>query len=160
MAYKNTVAIIGATTAVGILIARSIAANYRLLLMDTNQPQLDLLQAGILAVDKTAEVDILHCCKNASWEADIIVVADDGQGLDELAVKMHEVSNCKTVLHFTSDPDHQGKLQQHLPHAKVVSIVSGQLFTDADALMHGADEEAKKTAMTIVAAMANKSQIP
>lgn len=154
MAYKRTLAIIGAATAVGSLIAKSIVAHYRLLLMDTTQPLLVLLQAEIQSINKTAEVDILPCCKNASWEADIIVVADDGEGLDELALKMNEVSNCKTVLHFTSRQDDINKLQQLLPNAQVVGILSGLPFTGADAFIHGTDKEAKETANAIVAAVA------
>ena len=157
MAYKKTVAIIGAATPVGSLIAKSIVANYRLLLMDTTQPHLVLLQAELQSINKSAEVDILPCCKNASWEADIIVVANDGEDLDELAVKMSEVSNCKTVLHFTSHQDDKNKLQQLLPHAKVVSILSSPPFTRADAFIHGTDKEAKETANAIVAAVACKS---
>ncbi|MDQ3278172.1 MAG: hypothetical protein M3Q06_07585 [Bacteroidota bacterium] len=161
MAYKNTVAIIGATTAVGAVIAKSMAANYRLLLMDRAQPQLVVLQNEIQAMDNHAEVDVLHCCKDASWEADIIVVAHDGEALEELAVKMEEVSNCKTVLHFTSDQNDLDKLQQLLPHAKVVTIQSSRLFTEAnaDAFIHGADKEAMDTAKMMVAAIACKPLI-
>lgn len=160
MAYTNTVAIIGATTTVGSLIAKSIVANYRLLLMDTEQQQLVLVQNEIVAIDKNAEVDVLHCCKNASWEADIIAVANDGEDIEELAIKMEVVSNCKTVLHFTSREDSIDKLQQLLPHAKVVTILSNQPFTDAnaDAFIRGTYKEAIDTAKTIVAAMACQPQ--
>lgn len=158
MPYKNTVAIISATTAVGAVIAKSIAANYCLLLMDEAQSKLSLLQNEIQAMDKNAEVDILNCCKNASWEADIIVVANDGENLDELAVKMKEVSNRKIVLHFTSGENNIDKLQQFLPHAKVVTIILSQPFTDtganANAFIRGLDKEAVDTAKMMVAAIA------
>ncbi len=154
MAYKDTVAIIGATTTVGAVIAKSIAANYRLLLMDEAQPQLVLLQNEIQAMGKNAEVDVLHCCKNASWEADIIVVANDGKGLEELAGKMEEVSNCKTVLHFTSFQEDTNRLQHLLPHAKVVTILSSQPYSDA--FIHGTHKEAMDIAKGVVAAMACK----
>ncbi len=108
-------------------------------------------------MDKNAEVDVLHCCKNASWEADIIVVANDGEALNEIAVKMDEVSNCKTVLHFTYRKEDINTLQQLLPHAKVVTILSSPPF--ADAFIRGTDKEAIETAKTIVAAMACQPQI-
>lgn len=154
MAYKNTVAIIGAATPIGSLVAKSIVANYRLLLMDPTQPHLVLLQAEIQSINKSAEVDILPCCKNASWEADIIVVAHDGEGLEEIAVKMREVSNCKTVLHFTDQQGDKNKLKQLLPHANVVCIQSRPPFTDPASFIHGTDKEAKETAHAIVAALA------
>lgn len=156
MAYRNTVAIIGAATKLGALIAKGIAANYRLLLMDSEQAGLVSLQKEIQAVDKYAEVDVLHCCKNASWEADVIIVANEGEDLDDLAVKMEDVSTCKTVLHFISREASIDKLQQLLPYAKVVSILSTQPFTEAtvDAFIRGTDTEALDRAKTIVAAMA------
>ena len=161
MAYKNIVAIISATTVVGSVIAKSIAEDHRLLLMDTEQSKLVLLQTEIQAMHKNAETDILNCCKNASWEADIIVVANDGEGLHELAVKMEEVTNCKTVLHFTSRQDSIDKLQHFLPHAKVVTIIVSHQFTDANAnaFIHGTDKEAIDTAKMMVAAIACKPQI-
>lgn len=161
MAHKNTVAIIGATTAVGTLVAKSIAADYRLLLMDNDEAQLALLQDGIQAADKTAAVEVHHCCMNASWEADFIVVANDGEGLNEMAVKMKDVSNCKTVLHFTAHQTMIDRLQQLLPHAKVVSILWSQPFTDAstDAFIRGMDKEAVDTAKSVVAAMAYQPHI-
>lgn len=157
MAHKDTVAIIGATTAAGTLIANSIAANYRLLLMDTEKSQLVLLQRQIQEADKTAEANILDCSTDASWEADIIVVANDGEMLDELAVKMKDVSNCKTVLHFTAHQNNMDKLQHLLPYAEVVSILWSHPFTDdtADAVIHGRNDEAMDTAKRILAAMDN-----
>ena len=158
MAYKNTVAIISATTSLGAVIAKSIAANCRLLVMDTEQSKLMLLQGDIQAMCKNAEVDILNCCKNASWEADTIVVANTGESLDELAVNMKEVTNCKTVLHFTTRENDIDRLQQLLPHAKVVTIVLSQPLIDtgagSSAFIYGTDKEAIDTAKMMIEAMA------
>ncbi len=161
MAHKNTVAIIGATTVVGAYVAKSIAAKYRLILMDKEQPQLVFLQNEIQVNTKNADVDVLDCCKNASWEADIIAVANENEGLEELVVKMEDVSNCKNVLHFTSFQKDIGKLQQLLPNAKVVTIISNNSFTNpgGDVSIHGSDTEAMDTAKTIVEAMAFQHQV-
>lgn len=160
MACTNTVAIIGANSTVGILIAKSIVANYRLLLMDTEQQKLVLVRNEMLSINKNAEVEILHCCKNASWEADIIVVTNDGNDFEELAIKMAEVTNCKTILHFTSREEYIDKLQQLLPYAKVVTIFFNQSFTNAyvDAYIRGTDEEAMDTAKKFVTAMTCQPQ--
>ena len=162
MAYKDTVAIIGATTTIGTVVARSIAANHRLLLMDAARPELVRLQHNIQAANPKAEVEILNCCKDASWEADIIVVANEGNGLDELAFKMKEVSTCKSVLHFTTNEINIDKLQQMLPHARVVTIALSQPFTgtNANAFIHGSGKEAIQAAKMMVSAMGCTHQIP
>lgn len=163
MAFKNTVAIISATTAVGAVSAKSIAANFRLLLMDADQSKLVLLQQEIQAICKNAEVEILNCCKSASWEADIIVVANNGESLDVLAANMKEVTNCKTVLHFTSSENDIDRLQQFLPHAKVATIILSQPFkgtgVSSSAFIHGTDKEAIDTAKMMIEAMACKLKV-
>lgn len=162
MSYKNTVAIIGATTTIGTVVAKSIAVNYRLLLMDSARPELVRLQHNIQAANQKAEVDILNCCKDASWEADIIVVSNEGTGLDDIAVKMKDVSTCKTVLHFTTDEINIDKLQQLLPHARVVTIVLSQPFTgtNSNAFIHGSDKEAISIANGMVAAIGCTPKTP
>jgi hypothetical protein len=155
MALKNTVAIIGACSTIGTLVAKSIAADYRLLLMDEAQSELVTLQGNIEEAQQDAEVDILNCCKDASWEADIIVVANEGTGLHELAVKMKEVSTCKIVLHFTTAESGIDVLQHLLPHAKVATILISEPFddTNASAFIHGLDNEAIDIAKMMVAAI-------
>ena len=162
MSYKDTVAIIGATTTIGTVVARSIAVNYRLLLMDSARPELVTLQHSIQAANLKADVDIVNCSKDASWEADIIIVANEEAGLEELAVKMKEVSTCKTVLQFTHAETNIDKLQQLLPHASVVTIIISQPFTgtNANAFIHGSDKDAIHTAKMMVSAIGCKPQIP
>jgi len=112
---------------------------------------------------KNAEVDILNCCKDASWEADSIVVANQGESVEEVALKMQEVTNCKTVLHFISHENDINKLQQLLPHAKVVSIILSQpggAGIGSSAFIHGTDTEATDTAKTMILAMGCKHQTP
>jgi hypothetical protein len=86
------------------------------------------------------------------------VVANTGESLDELAVNMKEVTNCKTVLHFTSRENDIDRLQQLLPHAKVVTIILSQPLkgtgASSSAFIHGTDKEAIDTAKMMIEAMA------
>lgn len=157
MAYKNTVAIIGATTKTGARIAKSIVADYRLLLMDVAQPQLDLLQSDLVEVQKNAEVEVVNCCKDASWEADIIVVAIDELGLDDIAEKMKVVSNGKIVVHFTLKESMPDRLQHLLPYAKVATVLlsnsTSETQNDHNAFIHGKDREAIELANDLLKIM-------
>jgi ketopantoate reductase len=144
MSYKSTVAIIGASTTIGRAITKSIASRYRLLLLD-EQEQLEVLQDDLQHLSKNAEVELANCCTEASWEADIIIVATPDIQLNEVASKMKEVTNCKTVIHFSGNKDAVGQLQELLPHAKVVTAVinpSEEVCINTNASIYGKDDEA------------------
>jgi predicted dinucleotide-binding enzyme len=157
MAHKNTIAIIGATRTLGAIIAKGISTGYRLLLMDSKQDELMALQGRIQQLDSTAEVDVLQCCKDASWEADIIVVTVAVGELSETALKMKDVATCKTVINIIPSGSTGEELRKLLPHSKVinVSIAEGvdQSFTangTVDALIEGADDESIATTTEII----------
>lgn len=122
MAYNNTIAIIGAAGTAGAIIAKGVSNCYRVLLMDGNREKLFALQREIMQLNKAAETDILNCCKDASWEADIIVFAVPADEQIATALKMKEVAACKTVINITSSDIKGEDLQQLLPHSKVVNI--------------------------------------
>ena len=76
MAHNKTIAIIGATGNVGSAIAKclSVTSN-RLLLMSNEADPLAQLISEIRLTSPTVEIESATCAKEASWEADIIVVA-------------------------------------------------------------------------------------
>lgn len=152
-AQKNTVAIIGAASKTGKVIARSIAPSFRLLLMDTAQSDLVELKAHLEEV-KDREIDILECSKDASWEADIIVVVKEGEELKAVALKMKEVTTCKTVIHYTYDEKAVDHLQQLLPNAKVVTVLLNVPLAvtyqaHMKGFLHGKDDESLEVAKKI-----------
>ena len=76
MAHNKTIAIIGATGNVGSAIAKCLSAtSNRLLLMANEADHLAQLISEIELMSPTAEIESATCAKEASWEADIIVVA-------------------------------------------------------------------------------------
>lgn len=77
MATIKTIAIVGATGHMGSAIAKSLSkkGNYRLLLMSNEQDKLVDLKTQIEKSSKSTEVFAISCAREASWEADIIIVA-------------------------------------------------------------------------------------
>lgn len=145
-------AIIGAASETGNAVAKGMAKTYRLLLMDHSRNDLSAFEAELK--QQQADVEVINCCKEASWEADVVVVAVEKALLPEVAVKLKEVTNCKPVVHFIDDATENDHLQQALPHANVVSIwLSQPLQTAGDAagaFLKGSDEEALQIAKEIM----------
>lgn len=151
MAYKQTWAIIGATTASGQAVAKAVAPGCRLLLMDQSREALNTVVMAVKEQHPQAEIEAIDCCKEASWEADTIVVAVAPQRLEEVAAKLQTVTNRKPVVHLTGSEGDTHYLHQALPHAKVVSIWLAQPLPQAqDAVLHGTDDEALRAAHSIL----------
>ena len=125
MTHKYTVAIIGASGSLGNLIAKDLSEYYRLLLMDDDQSGLKTLQSELLELNSSNEVDVLDCCKDASWEADIIVIAVSVDKQSEIAIKIKEVATQKVVISISPQIIPELDLQTLLPHSKVISFFIG-----------------------------------
>jgi len=133
MASSKTIAIIGATGNVGSAIAKCLSTtSNRLLLMADDEAQLVTLISDIRRTSPAAEIETATSAKEASWEADIIVVASPNAG-NEIAERIREVAIGKIVisvsqpingyLNISATPSNISaaeELQQLLPHSKVV----------------------------------------
>ena len=98
MKTKQTIAVIGATGNMGSAISRGLSnGNYRLLLCANDQDKLKSLTADIKA-GASAEVESVNCNVDASWEADIIIVAVPYEAEKEVAEKIRHVANQKIVI--------------------------------------------------------------
>ena len=99
MAHNKTIAIIGATGNVGSAIAKclSVTSN-RLLLMANEADPLAQLISEIRLTSPSAELESATCAKEASWEADIIVVATSSNEGKEIAERIREVAIGKIVI--------------------------------------------------------------
>ncbi|HET9054539.1 MAG TPA: NAD(P)-binding domain-containing protein, partial [Cyclobacteriaceae bacterium] len=77
MAAVKTIAIIGATGNMGSAIAKSLVkkGDYRLLLMSDEHDKLAGLKSVIEQSSAKTEVFSMSCARDASWEADIIILA-------------------------------------------------------------------------------------
>jgi len=166
MNTKQTIAIVGATGQMGSALAKSLTgSSYRLLLMGTNQAKLQDLYHQLKKINQEVDSDWILCPVDASWEADIIVLAVPYSAEKDLAAKIAPVTTGKIVISISNPitPDFQGsllpehtsaaeELQALLPYSKVVKAFNttfaanfGQpVFSDhvADCFLAGDDEAA------------------
>jgi ketopantoate reductase len=150
MAYKHTLALIGAASPTGTLLASRLADRYRLLLMDSDLSLLAALQETIRLQHPRADMEVLNCCKDASWEADIVVISVADDQLETIADRIREVTTCKTVIQFTTDAACTSTLQQRLPHANVITVVLSGNDTNPTAVVYGTHPEALQTTASLL----------
>lgn len=174
MLTKQNIAIIGATGNMGSAIAKSLSkGNYRLLLKGNDQDKLGNVVEDIKKHNGNADVEAMACPKDASWEADIIILAVPYQAEKQVAEKIIEFANQKIVISISNplNETYDGlltepttsaaeELQKLLPHSKVVKAFNTTFAADfsspvidgkqVDAFIAGNDEEALKVASELV----------
>jgi NADPH-dependent F420 reductase len=174
MSTKQTIAIIGATGNMGSALAKTLSkGNNRLLLFANNQEKVKTLVDEIKSSNKHADIEGIECPTNASWEADIIVLAVPYSAEKEIAAKIKEVANQKVVISIANplnesynglvtSPDTSAaeELQQLLPNSRVVkafNTVFAAVFTtpvindkQVDVLIAGNDGNALVTVSELV----------
>jgi len=143
---KQTIAIIGAGGNMGSAIAKSIVGgNYRLLLFDRKPEQFGTLNKEILQAYPEADLELMDCPHESSWEADIIILAVPHSAEKEIANEIQDVATQKIVISITNpidedfsklttEPDTSAaeKLQQWLPNSKVVKAFNTTFAADFD----------------------------
>lgn len=174
MSTKQTIAIIGATGNMGSALAKTLSkGNNRLLLFANNQEKVKALVDDIKSSNKKADVEGIECPTNASWEADIIVMAVPFAAEKEIATRIKEVANQKVVISIANplNENYDGlvtppntsaaeELQKLLPNSKVVkafNTVFATVFTtpviddkQVDVLIAGNDGNAMVTVSELV----------
>jgi NADPH-dependent F420 reductase len=175
MQTKQTIAIIGATGNMGSAISKSLAkGSYRLLLKGNKKKELDALVNDIRSVNPNADVEAAVCPTEASWEADIIILAVPYNAEKDIAPKIREVANRKIVISIANplnenfnglvtSPDTSAaeELQKLLPDSTIIKAFNTSFAADfstpvidgkqVDAFIAGNDEEALKTVTEVVA---------
>jgi NADPH-dependent F420 reductase len=173
MKTKQTIAVIGATGNMGSAISKGLSkGNYRLLLCANDKERLQLLTADIKK-NATAEVESLDCTVNASWEADIIIMAVPYPAEKEVAGKIRGVANQKIVVSISNplnstydglltapDTSAAEELQKLLPNSKLVKAFNTTFAADfatpviagkqVDAFVVGNEAEAVETVTELV----------
>lgn len=174
MKTKQTIAIIGATGNMGSAISKSLAkGNYRLLLKSGKQQELSKLVKEIKDKNSSADLETMPCSAEASWEADIIILAVPFEAEKEIAEKIKEVANQKIVISIANplnatydglvtapDTSAAEELQKLLPNAKVIKAFNTTFAADfstpvidgkqVDAFIAGNDEDALQTVTEMV----------
>jgi len=158
----------------GSAISKAIAkGNYRLLLKGSKQEELDALVQNIKSKNATADVEAALCPMDASWEADIIILAVPYAAEKDIAQKIKEVANQKIVISIANplnetyngmvtapDTSAAEELQKLLPNSKVIKAFNTTFAADfstpvidgkqVDAFIAGNDEEALQTVSEVV----------
>lgn len=148
----------------GSAIARSLSEGpYRLLLMARDSEKLHALQTEISV--SGADAEIIGCPKDASWEADIIILAVPYAAEAEIAPKIRQFATRKIVISIanplnetsnalvtTSDTSAAEELQKLLPNSTVVKALNTTFAADfsnpvidgktVDSFIAGNDEDA------------------
>lgn len=174
MQTKQTIAVIGATGNMGSAISKALSkGNYKLLLKATNSEELDKLVKEIKDKASSADVEAIPCPTEASWEADIIILAVPFEAEKGIAAKIKEVANQKIVISIAnplnqtynglvtpSDTSAAEELQKLLPHSKVIKAFNTTFAADfstpvidgkqVDAFIAGNDEDALETVEELV----------
>lgn len=150
MALRQTIAIIGASGKYGAAFAKALSAGpYRLLLMDPQEVGLVSLQKEIAAEVPLADVEKLSCCREASWEADLILFALPFSERNHLIAQMQEVVTRKTVVFLLVQPEENALelLKQQLPYSGIITIAMHLPPAAAESQRIGvSDREAEETA--------------
>ena len=165
MITKQTIAIIGAAGNMGSAIAKGLSTgNYRLLLCGDPLEKLQTLKGDIKKINHAADIGISSCSEEASWEADIIILAVPYQAEKEVAEKIKSLANQKIVISVTNplnetfeglltEPGTSAaeELQQLLPNSKVIKAFNTTFAADfittvingkqIDSFIAGNDEE-------------------
>ena len=174
MNTKQTIAVIGASGNMGSAISKSLSkGNYRLLLFSNEKEKTEALINEIKNSHAAADLEALECPTDASWEADVIILAVPFQAEKELAEKIREVANQKIVISIDNplNEAYEGlvtspgtsaaeELQKLLPNAKVVKAFNTTFAADfitpvidgkqVDSFIAGNDEEALQTIFELV----------
>lgn len=174
MKTKQTIAIIGATGNMGSALAKNLAGgNYRLLLYASKLPERKKLMEEIMAIHPMADIEAADCQTEATWEADLIILAVPYEAEPAIAEKIREMANQKIVISITNPlnasydglvtaPDTSAAelLQQLLPNASVIKAFNTTFAADfaapviegkkIDAFIAGNDKEALDTVQELV----------
>lgn len=158
----------------GSAISKALAkGNYRLLLKANRQEELDNLAKEIRNNTPSADVEPVACPTEASWEADIIILAVPFEAEKEVAGKIKEVANQKIVISIANplnqtynglvtapDTSAAEELQKLLPDSKVIKAFNTTFAADfatpvidgkqVDAFIAGDDEDALETVKELV----------
>ncbi|TKK67937.1 NADP oxidoreductase [Ilyomonas limi] len=174
MKIKQIITIIGATGNMGSAISKSLSkGNYRLLLCANDRDKVEALAQDIKNDNPSADVESIDCSVNASYEADVIIVAVPYEAEKDVAQKIKEMANQKIVISIANPlnstynglvtaPDTSAAevLQKLLPNSKVVKAFNTTFAADfstpvidgkqVDAFIAGNDEEALQTVSELV----------
>jgi NADPH-dependent F420 reductase len=143
------------------------------LLKANKKEDLDKLAEEIKSNNPSVDVEAIACQTEASWEADIIILAVPFGAEKEIAAKIKEVANQKIVISIANplnqtynglvtapDTSAAEELQKLLPNSKIIKAFNTTLAADfstpvidgkqVDAFIAGNDDDALETVKELV----------
>jgi predicted dinucleotide-binding enzyme len=114
--------------------------------MDKDPEKSAKLHTSVIYFSPSADVEVVDCAYESSWEADIIIPAIQNQEQQSLAEKIRAVVTGKIVIRidFVMDPYGTAEeLQKLLPYSKIVKILSTDFSNPSlEVVITGDDESA------------------
>jgi hypothetical protein len=165
MSYRTTFAVLGVLETKSIFLAKLIAKTNSVLLFDQNQATLQAVYTEILAENPEANVEMMICPTNASWEADVIVLSDDAINNGTLIEKIKKVVTGKMVLILNDEMEPIqsistfDKLRQLFPFSRVVQSIESSDDKDDYGVLKGIDKQALNAVLTLFTPIGLKTSI-
>lgn len=127
MATKRTIAIIGALEEKGREVIQILAqTNYRLLLFYKETEQPELAGEPLEQQHPQLEKEWISCLVEASWEADIIVIAAPVEEQAKVAADIKAVVTGKPVI-LVNETYAGNALEESLPYSPVFSVAASKI---------------------------------
>jgi len=154
----KSIAIFGATEKYASVLAESLASsNYRLLLLSEEMQTLSDLRDQILIKTPSADIELLDCSTEASWQADSVILALSYELQELIAAGIEDFVTQKTVIAYVDSVQEalnlipSKGLQYLLPNAHVISLyITNDQEQNKVFYAGGLDEEALNETMTFL----------
>lgn len=165
MSNKKTVALLGVSDAKSILIAKKIAETNAVLVFDADAMVLTKVYLQLLLENPKANLEMMDCPTNASWEADVIIFSCDAVVNVNLLEKIRNVATGKMILvlgnqnstitleNFSSD------FQYLFPFSKVMQGIESTDENKDTLIIKGNDIQALTTLATFFTSVGLKTNI-
>lgn len=163
MSPRKIVAVLDVSETNSVFVAKQIAKTNTVLLFDRDTSVLNRVFSEIQTAHPNANVEMMICPTNASWEADVIVLSNDsvidGNGIN----KIRNVATGKLVLFFenafSSDFESYSyeRLQALFPFSKVVHVCESKANPSDSFEISGNNQEAVQTVLKLLTSIGLKA---
>ncbi|RTY86101.1 hypothetical protein EKM05_14240 [Flavobacterium sp. GSP27] len=165
MSNRTTFAVLGVSATNSIVLAKQIAKTNPVLLFDQKAATLLEVYTEIISENPKANVEMMICPTNASWEADIIILSNDVATNVTLIEKIKKVATGKIVLILGNEMEvinsesTLDKLQHLFPFSKVVLSNESAYDSNDSLLLKGNEQETLNTILTLFTSIGLKASI-
>ncbi len=165
MSNKKTVALLGVSDAKSILIAKKIAETNAVLVFDADAMVLTKVYLQLLLENPKANLEMMDCPTNASWEADVIIFSCDAVVNVNLLEKIRNVATGKMILVLGNQnstitlENSSSDFQYLFPFSKVMQGIESTDENKDTLIIKGNDIQALTTLATFFTSVGLKTNI-